>query len=76
MRQPTDKKSHERSQSTDLPIIEVFRLRAWARAHLWATGEFDLREAVDKLAAVAKEQGIDTDVAQTVMAAEFGAVRC
>jgi hypothetical protein len=35
----------------------------------------DLREAVDVLAADAERDGLDTDLAQAIMAAEFGAVR-
>ena len=62
------------SQPFDVSV-EVIRLRAWARAYLWSAGEFDLHEAVDRLAADAERDGIPVDMAQAIMAAEFGAVR-
>jgi hypothetical protein len=50
---------------------DVLRLRAWARARLFAEGELDLQEAVDVLAAAAERDGIDTDLAQQIIASEF-----
>jgi hypothetical protein len=55
--------------------LDCFVLRTWARARLYAEGVYDLHEAVDGLAADAARDGISTDTAQRVMAAEFGAVR-
>jgi hypothetical protein len=55
--------------------VEIFR----ARAMLWAAGEFDLREAVDKLQADAEASGlvaqIGQDAVQAIMATAFAAVR-
>jgi len=50
---------------------EVLALRAWARAYLWRIGEYELTEAVDPLAEFAARWGIDTDVAQQIMAEAF-----
>ena len=50
-------------------------LRAQARALLFAEGVYSLQEAVDPLAADAERDGIDVDVAQSIMAAKFEAVR-
>ncbi len=60
--------------------LEVFALRCWARAYLWAYGELSLHDAVDGLEEYAAESGlisqIGQDAVQTIMAAEFGAYRC
>jgi hypothetical protein len=50
---------------------QVFGARAWARAYLWQTEEFDLHGAVDALAVSV----LDTDVAQAILSRVFGAVR-
>ena len=38
--------------------LAAFELRAWARAYLWAAGEYDLHEAVDGLQAAAVRYGL------------------
>jgi len=58
-----------------VPAVDVLRLRAWARATLFAAGELDLHTAVDVLAAYAAVTGIDPDIAQEIMATEFGKAR-
>lgn len=47
--------------------IDVFRLRCWARAYLWAAGEFDLHEAVDRLQADAKRDGLVAELGQNAV---------
>ena len=58
---------------------EIFRLRAEARATLWAAGELDLHEAVDPLQHDAVESGlvasIGQDAVQAIMSAAFARVR-
>ena len=60
--------------------LEVFALRCWARARLWAEGELSLHEAVDSLQEYAVGSGlvaeIGQDAVQAIMAHEFGAHRC
>jgi hypothetical protein len=63
------------SDPCSVSALEVFRLRAWARAYLFAVGELGLIEAVDALAAYAIVTGIDQDTAQRIMADAFGKVR-
>ena len=45
-------------------LVDVFRLRAWARAHLYREGELDLIEAVDELQAAAERDGLVRDLGQ------------
>jgi len=63
------------SDVVPVPAIDVFRLRAWARAYLFAASEFDLHEAVDKLQADAERDGlvaqIGQDKVQQIIAEEF-----
>lgn len=55
--------------------LDVFRLRAWARAYLWAACMFGLHEAVDVLHADAAQGGlvdqIGADRVQKIIAQEF-----
>lgn len=55
--------------------IEVFALRCWARARLYAEGELELHDAVDKLQASAETSGLvdahGQDAVQAVMADAF-----
>jgi hypothetical protein len=53
------------------PKIEVFSARCKARAMLWAWGELNLHDAVDFLQRQAADYGLDTDVAQRIMADAF-----
>jgi hypothetical protein len=59
--------------------VDVFTLRCWARAELWAAGELDLPEAVDALqaAAVASElvDRLGQDAVQEIISKAFGVVR-
>jgi hypothetical protein len=67
-----------RQQQMRLDPLEVFVVRAEARALLWAAGEFDLHEAVDKLQADAVRDGlvdrIGQDAVQRILADCFAAV--
>ena len=63
------------TNSRQIDPIEALRLRAWARARLCVEGILDLHEAVDRLQADAERDGIDTDIAQAIMADAFGATR-
>jgi hypothetical protein len=55
--------------------LEVFNLRCWARAYLWAAGQLGLHEAVDKLQADAERDGlvdaIGQDWVQQLIASAF-----
>jgi hypothetical protein len=55
--------------------LEVFTLRASARARLWQAGEIDLHEAADQLQHDAEATGlvneIGQDAVQEIMAAAF-----
>jgi hypothetical protein len=59
--------------------LEVFRARCEARAHLYATGDLDLHDAVDVLQEGAVKLGlverIGQDAVQAIMAAAFNPVR-
>jgi hypothetical protein len=55
--------------------LAVLDLRAWARAYLWHVGEYDIHEAVDPLQEAAERDGLDTDVAQAIMADAFAPFR-
>jgi hypothetical protein len=60
--------------------LAAFNQRAWARAYLWAVGEFaDLAEAVDVLQSDAERDGLvdqlGQDEMQRLMARAFHAVR-
>ena len=58
-----------------MPFAQCFALLTWGRARLFAEGMLCLHEAADFLASYAAAHGVDTDEAQRVMSAEFGAVR-
>ena len=57
----------------------IFKERCEARAILFATGEYDLHDAVDVLQTAAEASGlvdeIGQDAVQTIMAEAFGRVR-
>jgi len=59
--------------------IDVFALRAQARARLWAVGELHLHDAVDVLQRDAERSGlvdaIGQDAVQALMSAAFGRER-
>ena len=55
--------------------LDVFTLRAEARAFLVETGLMDLHTAVDELQLAAERDGLDPDQAQAIMATAFGAQR-
>jgi hypothetical protein len=50
-----------------LDALEVFKLRCWARAYLWAACELDLHAAVDKLQADAVESGLVDEIGQNAV---------
>jgi hypothetical protein len=59
---------------------QIFELRAWARAYLFAIGEYDLHQAVDVLQRDAERDGliaapIGQDEVQAILAGAFGGVR-
>jgi hypothetical protein len=60
--------------------VAIFSARCEARAMLWAAGEFDLHEAVDKLQHDAERDGLVADVGQDavqeIISKAFGVVRC
>jgi hypothetical protein len=55
--------------------LDVIELRAWARAYLWAIGEYELHEAVDVLQHDAERDGLieqyGQDAIQQIIAAAF-----
>jgi len=55
--------------------LDVFELRAWARAYLWSIGELTRREAVDVLQHDAERDGlveqIGQDGVQQIIASAF-----
>ena len=55
---------------------EVFELRCWARAHLYAAGELELHEAVDVLQRDAVASGLVRAIGQNevqfIMGSAFG----
>jgi hypothetical protein len=59
--------------------LEVFELRAWARARLYAENLLELGEAVDGLQDAAWRDGLvdqfGTDVIQEIMASAFRGTR-
>jgi hypothetical protein len=59
--------------------LKAFQLRRWARATLWAAGEFGLHEAVDVLQCDAERDGLITrigqDAVQRIMADAFHSFR-
>jgi hypothetical protein len=66
------------SMSTTAPAVdpvEVFELRAWARAVLFFIGEIDLQQAIDPLQAAAERDGliasIGQDAVQAIIAENF-----
>ena len=58
-----------------VPLVDAFRLRAWARGYLASIGEITLQEAVDVLQADAEAQGlvaaIGQDAVQAILAEGF-----
>jgi hypothetical protein len=62
-----------------LDPLEVFKLRCWARAYLWAACELDLHQAVDVLQADAVRDGLVDTVGQSevqsIMADAFHRMR-
>jgi hypothetical protein len=44
--------------------LEVFTLRCWARARLFAEGELELHQAVDELQAAAERDGLVDQLGQ------------
>jgi hypothetical protein len=67
-----------RNQGIAIDPVAVFIARAEARALLYAAGEFDLHEAVDKLQADAERDGliaaIGQDEVQRIIAEAFAVV--
>jgi hypothetical protein len=63
---------------TSASVQRVFRLRAWARAYLWAIGELDLHDAVDVLQDAAERDGLvaqlGADKVQEIVSAAFAEV--
>jgi hypothetical protein len=65
--------------STDaaISLLDIFTERAGARAFLWAEGEFDLAEAVDRLQQDAERDGLvaclGQDHVQEILARAFRA---
>ena len=59
--------------------LDVFRLRCWARAKLYAEGLLDLHEAVDCLQSDAECDGlaasVGQDTVQQILSNAFGVVR-
>jgi hypothetical protein len=53
-----------RTQRITIDPVAVFTARAEARALLYAAGEFDLHEAVDKLQADAERSGLVAAIGQ------------
>jgi hypothetical protein len=47
--------------------LKAFELRTWARATLWAAGEFDLHEAVDVLQRAAERDGLIETIGQNAV---------
>jgi hypothetical protein len=70
---------HIPSPSIVPDIEDVFHLRVWARAYLYAVGELDLHEAVDVLADDAITTGlvdqVGEDAVQAIVADAFKRVR-
>jgi hypothetical protein len=67
----------DESRLSIVPDIEdVFRLRAWARAYLFAVWEIELQEAVDVLQEDAEAmllvQDLGADRVQEIITAAFG----
>ena len=60
-------------------LLDAFIERAGARAYLRAIGEYELHEAVDKLEADARRDGLNKrigiDGVQKILAAAFGSYR-
>jgi hypothetical protein len=79
---------HEKSKSTQAARTQIdaassrraaFELRCWARAQLFAAGELELSEAVDRLQCDAERDGlvdaIGQDEVQRILSEAFGSVR-
>jgi hypothetical protein len=66
-------------KANSVDIVAVFEARCWARARLFAEGELELHDAVDKLQEDAVRDGlvaaVGQDCVQTMMGDAFGAVR-
>jgi len=60
--------------------LDVFVLRCWARASLYAYGELSLHDAVDALQEHAEQSDlislIGQDAVQAILAFQFGAYTC
>jgi hypothetical protein len=67
------------ARAVRVDALKAFEQRCWARAHLWAAGEFDLHEAVDVLQRDAERDGlveaIGQDAVQRIMYDGFHRVR-
>lgn len=62
--------------NTKTDPVKLFSLRAWARAALWREGAIDdLHAAVDPLVEFGERLGLDVDLCQAIMSAEFAKVR-
>jgi hypothetical protein len=59
--------------------LKAFELRCWARAYLWAAGEYTLHESVDELQRAAERDGLvarlGQDCIQRIMRDAFHRVR-
>jgi hypothetical protein len=62
-----------------VPALDVFRLRAWARAYLYMAGEIDLHDAIDVLQRDAERDGLvaelGPDAVQAILSDAFAKVR-
>jgi hypothetical protein len=66
-------------RTTSIDLVTVFEARCWARARLFAEGELDRHDAVDKLQGDVVRDSLDAvigqDRVQAMMSEAFGAVR-
>lgn len=61
-----------RRRPAPLPsALEVFELRCWARAYLFAVGEYSLHDAVDELQDFADRLGLIDQLGQDAVQAEM-----
>jgi hypothetical protein len=67
------------ARAVRVDALKAFELRCWARATLWAAGEFDLHQAVDVLQRAAERDGLveqlGQDAVQRLMRDAFHRVR-
>ena len=65
----------KRAPARHVDLLKCFELRAWARAYLWAVGEYDLHTAADHLQRVAERDmlidRIGQDGVQSIIADAF-----